>query len=226
MYTVTALRLVISFSNLVYDHNNRDGSTWFEYFWMVYEFILFIIVLFTLFAVADHWKLRERAARQYNMSKEMSFVSIVSDMCRVHDHVAAMASVTMAITLFRVYRVIKYTNRLSYIERNIRASGVPILVIGTYALIITFFTWYSGLSPGREFLNSSILGRHTFNHSVFFSINVAFSVHICVQIAIVSIFIKYYVLSKLYLQPFISTNRDGITITYKSNIKYKPKRPY
>lgn len=176
MYTVTAMRLVSSLSNMVYDHNDRDGNTWLEYFWTAYECALLMLVMLALFAVADRWKLMERADREYHKHTEKAYVPILADMCRVHDHVVALAAVSMTVILFRTYRVVKYVDRMSRVERTVRQSGAVIAVLAFHALIFTTWPWY-----GR--------GNHDLVVGVF------------LFATIVSVLLKNYVLANIHMRP-------------------------
>lgn len=224
MYTATAMRLVTSISSMVNDYNDRVGGSWFDWFWVVYECALLAIVLLTLFAVADRWKLMELAAQRYTETREMAFVPIVSDMCRVHDHVVALASVTVALTLFRMYRVIKYAYRVSHAERMVRESGGTVSAIVACALTAAFAARRSG--RGHAFLNSFVLGRNAFdadeNNIVFPAVTgVRVVVYCLLYAAIVSVFVQYYVLSKLYLRQIILTNDANGSVMPRSIVKHK-----
>lgn len=203
------MRLVTSISSIVNDYIDREGGDWFDRFWAVYECALLTIVLLTLFAVADRWKLMELAAQRYNETREMAFVPIVSDMCRVHDHVVALASVTVAMTLFRMYRVIKYAYRLSHVERMVCESGGTVCVAVACALAVAFTTRRSG--HGHAFLNSFVFGRNTFDaqENIIALFTIAFVqivVHCLLYATTVSVFIQCYVLSKLCLRQIILTS--------------------
>lgn len=215
-----AIWLLTSFLNMLYVHNEREGGSWFEYFWTVYEGALLAIVLFTLFAVADRWKLMERGAKQYNEHTELSIIPIVLDMCRVHDHLNALVSVTVALTLFRMYRAVKYTNRLSRIERMVRESGLPIVIVIAYGMVVTVSTGsYTGLHElEHTFLNSFLFSRNAFSRGVSISSGVELMVYVLVYVSIVSVFMKYYILSKMYLRlSFTDASKNS------SNVKIQIK---
>lgn len=200
-YTATAIRLVSSILSMVYDWNMHDRGTWFQYFWTAYECMLLAIVLCALFAVADRWKLMERTTHQFGTNSELSIIPIVLDMCRVHTHVISLASVTVALTLFRVYRMIKYTDRLSPVERTVRESGATMMAIAVCVLAVAACTCGSS---GYEFLNTFIVGQGVFDRNgLLSSATVALVVYVLLYTIIVSVFIKYYVLSKMHLRPMI-----------------------
>lgn len=221
LYTVTAMCLLNSFLRMLYVHNERDGGSWFEYFWTAYEAALLTIVLFTLFAIADRWKLMERGAKQYNKHTELSIVPIVLDMCRVHDHLNALASVTVALTLFRMYRAIKYADRLSRIERMVRESGLTMVVVMAYAVIVTVGTGsYTGLHELKhEFFNSFLFSRNAFSRGLSVSAGVECIVYVIVYVSVVVVFVKHYVLSEMYLRPTVVRRPEkrspGLVSTHK-----------
>lgn len=175
-YTATVMRLVSSLSNMVYDYNDRDGNTWFVYFWTTYECALLTIVMLALFAVADRWKLMDRADREYHKHTEKAYVPILTDMCRVHDHLVALTSVSVTLVLFRTYRAIKYVDRMYRVKRTVRESGAMIAVLVLHALMFTTWPWY-----GR--------GDHDL------------MVGMLLLVAIVSVLSKNYVLSKVHTRP-------------------------
>lgn len=159
MYVVIVTQLLNSVSFMITEYKDKDGGGgWYRFFWTFYECVLVAVVLFTLFAVIGRWILMEGAALRYAESPETAYVDSVMDMCRVHDHITALASVTVAMMLFRLYRVVKYTSYTSYVDRTLHESGDTVAVVAALALTVAYGAWYG--DGGHAFLNVFLFGQY------------------------------------------------------------------
>lgn len=185
----------------------KYGGSWYEYFWTLYECALLIISLCTLFAVADRWKLMQLAARQYKETKQTAYMANVIEMCQVHENVVMLASASLAMALFQMYRMVKYTDCVFHIEWTLHVSGSLVFTIVAYSLIIESGTWYGSYS--HAFFNALVFGRNMIHHStpwlqLFISTTV--TVYFLLYATIVSIVTKRYALSKMYTQQYTTSN--------------------
>lgn len=202
-YGLAAVWLTGSVSRMVSNRNvNGADGRW--TFWMAYECGLLAVVVATTFAVGGRWRLMEQAGERYAEAKETEYVASVTGMCRAHRHLAALASVAAAMTVFRTYRLVTGPRSAVHAERALRESGDLMTVAGVYALTVAFGLWYCSSDFDGLFYNEFVLGRRTLDpdvrHSLSYATVTAVAVYYFFSAMIMAIITKRYVLSKMYSQ--------------------------
>uniref|UniRef100_A0A2S2P2K4 Polycystin domain-containing protein n=1 Tax=Schizaphis graminum TaxID=13262 RepID=A0A2S2P2K4_SCHGA len=201
-YALTAVRLIVSLKHMVsamYDH----GGGAYRLLCAAYECAVLVVVMCAVFAVTGRWKLMELAHEEYASAQEIAIVSSMTYMCQAHEHVAALASVTVAMGLFRTFQLVMYETRVSHVARALGASVGPMAAVAAYSLIVTYGAWSSVTGgDGSGFFNAFVLARVGGSNDPLRTPLVATAastaVFLLLNATVVSIITKRYVLSKLY----------------------------
>ncbi|XP_025191851.1 LOW QUALITY PROTEIN: polycystic kidney disease and receptor for egg jelly-related protein [Melanaphis sacchari] len=206
-YAFMAVRLMVSLKHMVsamYDH----GGGAYRLLCAAYECVVLAVVMCAMFAVTGRWKLMELAHERYASARETAVVSSMTYMCQAHEHVAALASVTVAMGLFRTFQLVLYERRVSHVARALSASVRPAAAVVAYGLIVTYGAW-SGVAGGGNggssgFFNAFVLsraggrGRDGASRPPPMATAVSAIAFLLLNATVVSIITKRYVLSKLY----------------------------
>jgi hypothetical protein len=203
-YAVTAVRLTSSVVRVTVGRGD-GGTTPYDRFWTAYECALLAIVVATSLAVTGRWRLMDEAGAQYSMAKETVYVASVTDMCRSHEHVAALASVAVAMALFRTFRLVTLAERKPHLQRTLDASGGPVLMVAGFSMVAAYGAWYSTVrtdgGDGHGFLNAFVVGQHALGRGrpspPCLAVTVV-AVFLFLNAAAVAIITKRYVVSRLY----------------------------
>jgi len=201
-YAMMTVRLMVSLKHMVsamYDH----GGGQYRMLCAAYECAVLAVVMCAMFAVTGRWQLMEEGHEWYSAAQETAVVGSMTYMCQAHEHVAALASVIVAMALFRTFQLVMYERRASHVVRALGASVWPAAAVVAYCLIAMFGAWggvAGGDGPG--FLNAFVLSRAGFRNSETrpppMATVVSAVAFLLLNAAVVSIITKRYILSKLY----------------------------
>jgi len=139
----------------------------------------------------------------YSAAQETAVVGSMTYMCQAHEHVAALASVIVAMALFRTFQLVMYERRASHVVRTLGASMRPAAAVAAYSLIVTYGAWGSVTAGDYGFLNAFVLSRtQGWRNSMAgpppMATVVSAVAFLLLNAAVVSIITKRYILSKLY----------------------------
>lgn len=201
-YAMMTVRLMISLKHMVsamYDYGGGE----YRALCAAYECAVLAVVMCAMFAVTGRWQLMEVAHELYSVAQETAVVGTMTYMCQAHEHVASLASVIVAMALFRTFQLVMYERRASHVVRALGASMRPAATVAAYCLIVTYGAWggvTAGDGPG--FLNAFVLSRTDWRNDVTqpppMATVVSAVAFLLLNAAVVSIITKRYVLSKLY----------------------------
>lgn len=201
MYFLSAVRLLFSISCMWSERKNSVGI--YETFWLVYECLLLVMVLCSLFVLFARWQFMEIAEKLLIKYAEKRIATIVLNVVLVHNHVNILATVAFALTVFRLYRSEMNMTFMVDFEFAIHHSVFQIVVIFGYVFAITHCS-IRGTMNTYQYINALLMGRHGPFHMYFLESFLCYIMHVIIILALFRLFVKNYTISKMYLRKLTS----------------------
>lgn len=196
MYLLSAVRLIFSISCMWSERNNSEGM--YEIFWLVYECILLTMVLSSLFVLFARWQFMEIAEKILISFAEKRIATIVLNVVLVHEHVNQLASVTFALTVFRLYRSEMNMTSMVNIDFAIHNSVFQMVVIFGYYVIISYISMKT--INVYIYLNSLLTGKRSPRNILFLEFMIFLVLNVILIVIIIKVILKRYIISIIYLQ--------------------------
>lgn len=192
----SALRLLYSIMFMLSERNNCQMM--YATFWLLYDCLLLPIVVLSMFVLAGRWHLMETTKGILEKLNEQKFSTSMLTITWVHDHALALASICLAMAIFRLYRWEMNSLSMNYAKWTFHHSGYNIIVVFIYVLMRSY-----GMLKNMNillYINIIVNGRQLsdiFVNESFFVQELVF--HIMIYCLTIGPLLKLYIVSKMYM---------------------------
>lgn len=192
----SAIRLLYSISFMLAERSNCHMM--YESFWLLYECLILPMVMLSMFVLAGRWHLMETTKDILEDLNERKFSTSMLTITWVHEHALAMASMCLAMAIFRLYRWEINSLAMNHAKWTFHHSGYNLIIVLAYVIISSFGVMMNlgiclymniivnGYKPPNILVNQSFI-----LHEVVFLI--------MIYGLVIGPLLKLYILSKIYM---------------------------
>ncbi|XP_050527120.1 uncharacterized protein LOC126897503 [Daktulosphaira vitifoliae] len=181
----------------------QQGLTELGQFQTFFDLLIVIMMIIIVLVLDGRRRLMYVATQKYNNVSEIEFVTKMTEICRVHNFVIGLVTVSLVMSILRIIWLVQYFGgNWKFIVDTLHFSSTQVIWVVMCLALLGFGAWvYSAEATtigSDEFFNASVLGSNVFGGHPFLTAVVSSFIVMAFKSAVVSIATKYYIISNIY----------------------------